>query len=131
MNDARKRLQAKVPSIDSLDSVVLPDIQPLEVEVLPPVRDGKLDGSARLDVLTDKALDNIEQILDLPVCGSEGDDIKILNLKATVAGQVLSTQARVDDTRLRRRQVDLLPKILEVLKREQAKLPPRMIEAAE
>jgi hypothetical protein len=37
---------------------------------------------------------------------------------------VLGTQTKVDDTRLRRRQTDMLPQLLRMLKEEEAKLPP-------
>jgi hypothetical protein len=41
---------------------------------------------------------------------------------------VMGTQTKVDDTRLRQRQTDMLPKLLEVLREERAKLPP-LLEA--
>jgi hypothetical protein len=36
---------------------------------------------------------------------------------------VLATQTKVDDTRLRRRQTDMLPRLLEILAKEERKLP--------
>jgi hypothetical protein len=41
---------------------------------------------------------------------------------------VLTTQARVDETRLRRKQTDLLPKLIEIMQAEKKKLPARTIE---
>lgn len=134
MSDARDRLRdlmetprPVVPTLDRLDSAVLPQVFTPMQEVLEPVREGKLDNSGRLDQLTDLALDNLEQILAPPV---DLDDSKQINAKIAASTQVLNIQSKVDDTRLRKKQQDLLPKLLEILKRERANLPPRL-EAAE
>ena len=134
MTDARDRLRdlmetprPVVPTLDKLDSAVLPQMLPPMQEVLEPVRDGKLDNSGRLDQLTDLALRNLEEILQPMV---DLDDSKQVSAKLVATGQVLNVQSKVDDTRLKRKQQDLLPKLLEILNREAKKLPARL-EAAE
>lgn len=46
-----------------------------------------------------------------------------MNQQITTALGVISAQSKVDETRLKRRSVDMLPKLLEVMEREKKKLP--------
>jgi len=126
INEARERLrnligdEPVIPSIENLDSAVLPPVAFQQtVTRMERTLEGKLDSSARLDELTDKAFDNIEEILDMPFDGEN----KSATVKLAAAQAVLNVQVKVDETRLRKRQTDLLPKLLAVIERERLKLP--------
>ena len=45
-----------------------------------------------------------------------------MNLKLAAAQTVISNRIKVDDTLLRHRQLDIMPKILQMLKEEKEKL---------
>lgn len=77
-----------------------------------------------LTSLIPKALLRLNEILDLPFKVMNDDGEEILSL-ATVkvvretAQTVLTTATRVDETQLRRRSVDVLPKLLDLLAAEE------------
>jgi len=50
------------------------------------------------------------------------DIARLGNLVHNAARTAVNTQVRVDEQRLRRKQADIMPKILEALQREKAKL---------
>jgi len=45
-------------------------------------------------------------------------------VKQTILTSTTSVQARVDETKLRQKQLDVLPKLLEIMRREEEALPP-------
>lgn len=58
------------------------------------------------------------------------DMVAIAKLHLTAADTALKVQVRVDEARLRRQNVDLLPEIVEILKAEKVKLAKmRTVEA--
>jgi len=125
MTSAKDRLrelappEPVIPSLDQLDAAVLPPVS--QIEILPPVsetREGKLDNSDRLDRLTDKALDFYDALLDEPL---DPEASKLLNAQLTAAGAIINVQAKVDTTRLRKRQEDTLPKLLKLIAEEDAR----------
>jgi hypothetical protein len=76
----------------------------------------------RLNTLTGKALDLTRDILELP-CDPE--NLKLLSIQKDAALSILSTQQRVDETRLRdQRDDDAVAKILANVKALQAKGKP-------
>lgn len=77
----------------------------------------------KLEKIADKALDNSERILDLPVDPNE-DYGHVLRAKTSVITTVLNTQAKVDETRLRRQSMDRLPGLLKLVNATAARLPP-------
>lgn len=89
---------------------------------MPPAKPGVLDDSTKLERVTDKALDNAEQILDLPVDANE-EFGHVLRAKTSVVTTVLNTQVKVDERRLRRQQLDRLPALIEEVNRIAAGLP--------
>ncbi len=119
----RKRHAKDVPSIGSLDDIVLPGarVTYAEVEILEPAgpRDAVLDSSAKLDELTNKALKFYDDLL------SEGaffDDPKMLSAQSDAARTILTTQLRVDDSRLKKRTTDTLAELLRRMDEEDARL---------
>jgi hypothetical protein len=85
--------------------VEAPDINPL---------------ARKLDAVTERALDKLDELLTLPTDTQDGHRTRA---QTSAANTVISAQVRVDESRLRARgQVDLLPKILEMIKEEKAAL---------
>lgn len=120
---ARHAAKPTVPDIGNLDDAVLPKIQIMQGEIIGPEpmqRDAVLDNSAKLDSLTQKALDFYDDLLE----GGPALDAKILSAQADAARTVLTTQLRVDDSRLRKRNVDTLAKLLARIAEEEPKLLP-------
>ena len=72
--------------------------------------------------MTHKALENAEDILELAVDPDEelGD---VLRAKTSVITTVLNTQAKVDETRLRRQSLDRLPALLKLVNETAKRLP--------
>lgn len=93
-------------------SLQLPEPKPV------PVRDSVLDASEELDTLTTLALKNIRELLELEFDFTQP---KIVNAKLAAATTTLNTQVRVDEGRLKRRKLDALPKLLEMIAREEGR----------
>lgn len=83
---------------------------------------GVLDGDAagQLEELVDLSLERLKEVLSPPV---DWPNWRSVNQQITTALGVISAQSKVDETRLKRRSVDMLPKLLEVMEREKKKLP--------
>ena len=117
----KRRHQTNVPSIGALDGIVLPPAPVYatteSVDVKP--RDAVLDSSAKLDDLTQKALDFYHDLLSEPV---SFDDAKLLSAQTDAARTVLTTQLRVDDSRLKKRTTDTLAELLRRMDEEDARL---------
>jgi hypothetical protein len=86
-----------------------------------------LDSSARLDDLTTLSLDKLHEILTLPLprevlTSLEHKDfasaLALAKTQLAATERVLATQVRVDETRLKRRQVDVLPRLLQIIAEE-------------
>lgn len=113
--------QRKVPAFDRLDDADLP-IAPVRttVEILPPAaatRDAVLDSSAKLDEITELAMMRLKDVLAEPT-----SDLKELAIQMDGIRIALTTQLRVDDTRLKKRQTDTLAELLKRMDSEEAKL---------
>ena len=69
-------------------------------------------------------MERMREILRTPADLGENlkDVVAIQKLHLSAADTVLRVQVKVDDQRLRRQNVDILPQILETLKAEKAKL---------
>ena len=76
-------------------------------------------------------MDRLSEILDLELPTDELDDtVKVAKLLLTAADTSLKVQVRVDEARLRRQNVDILPEIQKILAEEKAKLAQlRTVEA--
>lgn len=116
----RKRHEKDVPSLGSLDDLVLPARTPV-YEIIPPepeVRAAVLDSSAKLDELTNKALTRLDEILSEPLAS----DPKEMAVQMDAVRLTLTTQLRVDDSRLKKRENDTLAKLLAKMDEEDLKL---------
>src|SRR5262249_19709012 len=93
---------------------------------VPDVIVGELNPLARkLNVVTDRALDKLDELLTLPTNTEDGN---LTRAQTAAAAAVLNAQLRADETRLRARgQVDVLPKIRELIALEKENL--KQIEA--
>ena len=115
-----RRHERKVPGLGSLDGADLP-IAPVEAVIIEPVKaakDAVLDNSAKLETLTDKALTRLDEVLSEPITGDPKEDaVKMDGIRL-----VMTTQLRVDDSRLKRKQTDTLARLLERLDQEDGKL---------
>lgn len=116
----RKRHSNDVPSLGSLDDIVLPvsPVRYVEAEVLEPARKAVLDSSAKLDDLTQLALTRLEEILDEPLAS----DPKEMAVQMDAIRLTLTTQLRVDDSRLKKRENDTLAKLLARMDEEDVRL---------
>ncbi len=117
----RKR---KPIDLDDLDSIVLPSSPiPMEGVVLEPLRaDEKapvLDNSSLLEDITNKALGRLDDILSEPM----PDDPKAMAVQMDAVRLALTTQLRVDDSRLKKRSVDTLANLIARMNDEASKLP--------
>jgi hypothetical protein len=118
----KKRHAKDVPSLGSLDDIVLPaaPVRYAEVEIMEPARtrDAVLDNSAKLDGLTDKALQLLDDILSEPM----SSDPKEMAVQMDAVRLTLTTQLRVDDSRLKKRTTDTLAELLKRMDEEDARL---------
>lgn len=108
-----------IPSIDNLDKVELPVMRP--IHRVEPVRDEVLDASEGLDNLTQVALDKALEILELPLRMGDEDFGSVLRAQVAQVQAILTTQVRVDEGRFKKKQVDTLGKLIEMIKSEEAK----------
>lgn len=118
----KQRHARGVPNLGSLDDAVLPKMTIHQGEIFAPepiARDAVLDSSAKLDTLTEKALKFYDDLLSEE---PRVDDPKVLAAQSDAARTVMTTQLRVDDTRLRKRNVDTLAKLLQRIAEEEPKL---------
>lgn len=76
--------------------------------------------------MTGKALDNAENILDIPMAKTDDEFGHLLRAKTSVITTVLSTQAKVDETRLRRHTNDRLPALMQMVNAIAQRLPEPM-----
>jgi len=123
--------EAKIPSIDNLDEAVLPvDVASRyhDDAMLPPPpaphQASSLEVSGQLTEIVDIAMVEARKMIEKPW---EDCTEKEQSIKATMIQTAFSTQIKVDDTRLRSRQVDMLPKILELIAKEEKRVP-KLIE---
>jgi hypothetical protein len=79
-----------------------------------------LDASDELEAAIPKAFRKLNEILDLDLNAQDEKEWQtLLRVQMTAVQTVLNTQVRVDDQRLRRRQSDNIPKLLEALARHE------------
>ncbi len=107
-----------VPRIGSLDSLILPGT----VSTPKVVREEVLDASEGLDNLTQLALDKAKEILEMPLVPGDEDFNAVLKAQVSQVQTILTTQARVDEGRFKKKQVDKLGELLDLIRGEEAKL---------
>lgn len=112
------------PRLGSLDMLDLPVSVPVQPKA---VREEVLDASEGLDNLTAKALRKAEEILDLPLVLGDDDFSTILKAQVSQVSAVLTTQARVDEGRFKKKQADKLGELLDLIKSEEARIIPARV----
>lgn len=88
----------------------------------PPKSYALLDGDNEFEELTQLALRNQREILQLALDRDDADFAVILRAKAAVCAGILSATIRVDEGRLKKRTTDGLAQLLDVLDKEHRKL---------
>ncbi len=106
--------ELSLPSLSDMSAAELPDVLPA-----PAAKDSPLDASDELDQLTGLALKRTREILEEPI---DFDNDKMVRATLSAINTVLNTQVRVDEGRLKRRKLDALPKLLEILAREESRM---------
>ena len=112
----------KVPNLGSLDSLDLPVSIPMPARAV--VREEVLDASEGLDTLTQLALDKAKEILEMALVPGDDDFTAILKAQVSQVQTILTTQARVDEGRFKKKQIDKLGEILDAIRSEEARLVP-------
>lgn len=116
----RKRHERGVPSLGALDDIVLP-AAPVHYEVIAPEKEARaavLDNSTLLDEITQKALTRLDEKLDEEWSGDAKEDAVMMD----AVRLTLTTQLRVDDSRLKKRQTDTLAELLKRMDEEDVRL---------
>lgn len=116
----RKRHEKAVPSLGSLDDIVLPSapVRYVEAEIIQVTRAAVLDSSAQLDNITNKALTRLDEVLE----GEWTGDPKADAIMMDAVRLTLTTQLRVDDSRLKKRTNDNLAELLKRMSVEDERL---------
>lgn len=107
----------EVAPLGSLDSIDLP----VNVAIPKPVREEVLDASEGLDNLTQLALDKAKEILEMELMPGDEDFNAILKAQVSQVQTILTTQARVDENRFKKKSVDKLGELLDLIRGEEAK----------
>lgn len=118
----RKRHQQDVPSLGALDGIVLPaspvHYEQAEIVATRETREAVLDSSALLDGITNKALQRLDEVLDNEWSGDPKEDAIMMD----AVRLTLTTQLRVDDSRLKKRTNDTLAELLKRIDEEDVRL---------
>lgn len=114
-----KRHEKDVPSIGSLDDIRLPPaVRFVHAEIAERTRDAVLDNSSLLDEITNEALMRLRERVKEDWTGDPKDDAITMD----AVRLTLTTQLRVDDSRLKKRTTDTLASLLARMDREDANL---------
>lgn len=89
--------------------------------------DSVFDASAELEDLTGLALSKLREIVQQP---TDFDQLRMVQVQASASVAIINTQVKVDEGRLRRKKLDVLPKLLELIASEEGKLSQRTMIAA-
>lgn len=102
-------------------------LKPPDIDLPAPAEPaGFLDVSTALDDLTPLAVKRLGEVLQHQ---PDWDNVRSIQLQLSAIQITLGTQVKVDESRLRKRRIDILPKLLELMAAESAKLAAvKMIE---
>lgn len=121
--EQEKPAKVVVPDLGHIDGIDLPMLAP-KPKAAAPVRDEVLDASEGLDNLTVKALKKAEEILDMALVPGDEDFNAILKAQVSQVQTILTTQARVDEGRFKKKQVDKIGELIDLIRSEEAKVIP-------
>ena len=85
---------------------------------------GKSALASRLETISSKAVEKLDEIMGLPLDPDHPAFAPVLRAQTAAANIALATQTKVDETALRRQQVDRLPELLKLAEEVRARLPP-------
>jgi hypothetical protein len=88
---------------------------------------GKSEIATRLETITEKAVGKLGEIIDLPLDQADQHFPSILRAQNAAANTALATQVKVDETALRRQQLDRLPALLKLADEVAKTLPARVV----
>jgi len=122
MSDVQVTEPGVIPPIGTLDNAMLPVV----IHPIPkpegPISPGHFfDASAGLDRLTMKALRKAEEILDLELTKGDEDFTAVLRAQVAQVQTILTTQVRVDEGRLKKKQADKMGELLEAIREAEIK----------
>jgi hypothetical protein len=80
------------------------------------------DLPTQLEDVTGKAITKSQEILNFPLDPHDEHFGLVLRAQTAVINSALNTQAKVDENRLRARRIDVLPRLLEMIKEEKQKM---------
>ncbi len=115
---------------DLTDEPVADPLSPPAVDLVaryanaPRIVESVFDGATELEEATPIALRRLVQILDTDF---DPDDLNRMRAQISAATTILNLQVKVDEGRLRRRKVDILPKLLEMIASEEGRLGQRAL----
>jgi hypothetical protein len=96
---------------------------PLTAEAPVPVPVEAVPLAAKLERVASTALTKLDEVLAIALPDPNDPSFGNLSRAQTAAANTaINAQLRVDDTRLRARQTDMMPRLLEILAREERKL---------
>jgi hypothetical protein len=102
----------------------LDDAEPEPVAAKAPVPVDDVPLANKLERVASTALDKLDEVLAIPL-PDPGDPTfgNLSRAQTAAANTAIGAQLRVDETALRARQTDMMPRLLEILAREERKLP--------
>ena len=90
----------------------------------PPDAGGKSALASRLETISSKAVEKLDEIMGLPLDPDHPAFAPVLRAQTAAANTALSTQAKVDETALRKQEHDRMPELLRLAAEVRARLPP-------
>jgi hypothetical protein len=87
----------------------------------PPKKSEAVDLAAKLEGVTERAIMKSQEILDYPLEPGDENFAAVLRAQTAIVGSALITQTRVDETRLKMRRLDTLPRLIELVREEREK----------
>jgi hypothetical protein len=95
------------------------------------MRDDESALGAKLEATASKSLDKANEILEIPLDPERQHYPAELRACTALINTAMTTQARVDETRMRPQRTDRLPELLRIIGEEEARLPKRPLLADE
>jgi hypothetical protein len=85
---------------------------------------GESQMASRLGEVSNKALDKLNEIMELPLNPEAPQFGGLLRAQTAAAGVALTTQCKVDETTLRKQSIDRMPELLRLAAEVRKTLPP-------
>ena len=85
---------------------------------------GKSALASRLETISSKAVEKLDEIMGLPLDPDHPAFAPVLRAQTAAANTALLTQTKVDETALRKHEADRMPELLRLAAEVRARLPP-------